>query len=1024
MTIIYPSNLNNKIDNSFDGSTITQSYGFLSESKKNDIIIFSAVGLYNTDSNFENLYDLILQKVKEGVILLLEVPQNWCTSEKFPDGCTNEGTFQLQPDNVKYLKNLLSYPNCVPLYTTNYFQIHLKCCDWISTQTDNPQSAIYFGSSNMYSSYHDEVGMYVTGDYTKDDLILHAVISRSMIIDDYADRLNIQIPQRNLHSYNYAKNFLYNIGNKYINQNKKLINNIYFPIKDVQFQLDNSETVYCDNGWSIKNMVENTVPISKTDNSNNLVKISGDFRIGLTPPTMAGYNWWNTFAYNLDMIIYLINNAKQYVKISVMELYLNDEYWTNGVLTDSTSLELFNSLKNAVKKGIHILILTNIGLNWDPKGKQKFKNFSYNNLISKLSGDGTVQIRYRNYGVTELHNKLYISDQDVILSSQHPSDVFMYIYGSSIMFNDLTIRNYYDNYFNSLWSVSSINLSDRTIQTPLYNTYPIIKSPNIDGTIVYDNWFERKGNLLLCSTDEAPFSSCCGGLPTNKLENKVLYEVIFSDPNLLNPLDGNNNNLFYGWWYNQIRNCPDNTWLYIVSAPVSNLGSISSYENVGSGEGKGDNGNGIKAIADQKLNKSFYNAYRDALKRGITIYICGWYFPPKNNYPASDMIDDFINDLSNNGTQYMDQIKRYNTDIFWHEKIFATPNAVYIGSQNALLPDSYESGFVFYADVGSKSINPLYFEVLKIAQQFVNIEAGYKPLTYNMNKPLVANWVNNVTKDVELCNSFIAVSPGNEGPMSISNNKYASALFGDNVTTESEIMTRIAKEAKEYLLISCYDMGYTITYPSNVKTVYKGAVGEVINAADRGVKVTIILTRQGILARLKDLKDYGKFITDIIQHENIDFYIQDKSCTPEIDTKYEYSLTRQCHHVHAKIFLNESELYNSSSNFNHGYLESSVRNSGVYTNNNLAHTQFVNFFKWIKSKKECIGQINNQNDLNCDRQNPVILDTNKISVFNPYTNIPKPSPKPSSKSNTLIYFLLGFVVLILIAIFVYYLIKK
>ena len=101
------------------------------------------------------------------------------------------------------------------------------------------------------------------------------------------------------------------------------------------------------------------------------------------------------------MIIYLINNAKKYVKISVMELYLNDESWTNdGTLTDSTSLALFNSLKDAVKKGIHILILTNIGLNWDPDEKQKFKNFSYNNLMSNMSGNGTIQIRYRNYGVT------------------------------------------------------------------------------------------------------------------------------------------------------------------------------------------------------------------------------------------------------------------------------------------------------------------------------------------------------------------------------------------------------------------------------------------------------------------------------------------------------------------------------------------------------------------------------------------------------------------------------------------------
>ena len=215
--------------------------------------------------------------------------------------------------------------------------------------------------------------------------------------------------------------------------------------------------------------------------------------------------------------------------------------------------------------------------------------------------------------------------------------------------------------------------------------------------------------------------------------------------------------------------------------------------------------------------------------------------------------------------------------------------------------------------------------------------------------------------------------------------------------------------------------------------IYKGAVGEVINAANRGVKVTIILTRQGILGRLNDLKDYGKFITDIINNKNIDFYIQNKSCTPENDTNHEYSLTRQCHHIHAKIFLNESELYNSSSNFNHGYLESFIRNSGVYTNNNLVHTQFVNFFNWIKGKKECIGKINTQDDLLCIKQNPTILDTNKISVFNPYTNIPKPtpspspspspSPPPSYKSNTLIYVLIGIFILILLGIIIY-VIKK
>jgi hypothetical protein len=777
MSLISPSNLNNKIDGSFNGSTFYQSINFIKKSKKNDIIIFSSVMFKTDDENNKELYNLFLEKVKNGVILLLFIPQNWC-NKNIPLGCDGykSDAFHLNSNNENFLNILLKYSNCIPLYTTNTFNIHLKSCDWISTDSNMPKAAVYFGSSNMYSSYHEEVGMYISGDYTNDNLILQSIISRSLIIDDFAYKNNISVPQKNIDSYNFVKNFFYTIGTKYIKKEQKLINNIYYPIQNVNYQLDPNETVYCSNqGWTIEKITKNIIPISQTNIPNKLIPIKGNFRIGITPETNL---WWNTFAWNTDLILYLINNSKTYIKLSLMEFYLDDLYWENSKLQDPISNKIFIAIQDAIKRGIHILAITNIGLNWQTG---KSYHLSYKNLMNSLSGDGTFQIRYLNNTYSQIHNKMYISDNDIILSSQHPNNIFMNIYGSSIMFDDITIRNYYDNYFNALWSISNIKLSDGTIQTPYYNTYPIIDSMDVDGNNISDNWFERKGNLLLCSNNIAPFSSCCGGFPTNNLKNKVLYEVVFSDPNLLDPLDGKHNNLFFGWWYNQIKNCPDNSWLYIVSAPVSALGSPEHYSYVGSDKGIGDSGNSIKALADKKLNQMFFDIYQDALKRGITIYIAGWWFPPnKYNSNPSDMIDDFVNSMTSNGTIYTNQIIRYNTPIFWHQKIFATPNSVYIGSQNALLPDSYEAGFAFYSNVGSNNINPLYFEVLKIAQQFVRIEAGYKPLEYNINNQLDAEWVNNITKASENCKSFLAVSPGNQSNNSMSDNKFVTTLFGDN----------------------------------------------------------------------------------------------------------------------------------------------------------------------------------------------------------------------------------------------------
>lgn len=1058
--VIYPSNLNNKSDGSFIGSTAYQAKQVVLKAQKGDVLIFSSVTL-NYDSYFQDLFDTMYEKVqKKGVNLILHVPQNWCNGSadgSIPAGCNLIGTFPLEKDSVqKFYKSLIALPRCFPLYTTDSFKIHLKSCDWISMNLQNPQAWIYFGSSNFQVSGHEEVGMYVTGDYSKSNIVLQSVLSRALIIGDYAGLMRCRFGADLLHDPQKVEcqpwseeksralksitTKLQEIGNTYggardasdgkwpmTGNESKLYNGWGYPIQGTtKFKLDENETVYCQNGWSIKNSIQNTTPLVASDSRiTDGVQLSGHFRIGLTPETDF---WWGTFALNIDLTISLINNANRYVKISVMELYLDDASWTPS---DLTTQKLFKAIQNAVQRGVHILIVTNPQVCWtkDPKNPCTPKPLAYSIMMYQLTGPGTVQIRYINHGaqgeidenglVTKVyepfssqHNKMYISENEVIIDCQHPGDGFMYgVYGSSIMLDDKTVRDYYDNYFNSLWSTSSINLSvdspaGPVLQTPFWNTYPIINPKNKNRDFQSDNWFERKGNLLLCGDDiqddAAPFSSCCGGTSTNNLTPRVSYEIIFSDPNIMNHLDNSHPKLFFNWWYNQINDCKNGDFIYLVSGPFMNLGSLTYFKTISRPDTCGGNCIGydgdLKTEALSDLNQKFNTAYKDALNRGVTIYMCAWV------NGATNYANNFYEELQEYSNSTTGKVKLYNSPIFWHCKIYATPYAAYTGSQNAIIPDSYELGFAFYENAGKGCINPLYYETLKVCQQFVNIEAGYKELKYNMNNPLEANWVNANDKSCDYCSSFLAISPGNAGPDQMSVSKYATTGFGDNTTTESEAMVEIAQNAQEYLYVCCYDMGYTGTFPMNPNLKWKegSPASAVIEAANRGVKVKIILSRQGMKKRIdfyNNKKEHGnfqptallQFILDALQLKNIEIYVQDSTCIT--GTEHYINYTRKCHMVHSKFFLSDSSLYNSSSNFEVNYLDGNIRNSGVYTTNQHCIAEVLQFFNWIltvksASQESCIKRINKLDDLlTCttackdDSCSNTSVDTGTIPVF-------------------------------------------
>jgi hypothetical protein len=449
MTTIYPSTLTT----SLYGSTRTQSYGFLSYAKSGDIILYSSVALYSDD--WHNLFTEIKNKAQNGVYVIILIPQNWCNKNgKYPYGCTNKGAFQLTNDGTKYLKSILALDTCIPIYTTDYFLIHLKACDWISLDKNNPKCAIYYGSSNFYDSQHDEIGLWVYGDYTNNPIAFQSLLSRALMIDDYQGlSTTTQMTTKQTKNYTYIKNTLNNIG--YAGKfNTQFNNNLYTVGSNSTFKLDYNETVVCYD--SPTTMLSNTTPIGGNAKQ---VKMSGGFCIALSPPTEL---WYDIFDTEINLITKVFTDAKEYVKISVMELYIDDYNQSNDTIT----AKLKSLIINAVKNGLIVEIVTNVGLNWNKNPPQQYK-LNYKNLINSLTGPGTLEIRTLE-DITSLHTKMYLSDQNVLISSQHPSDSFLYyVYGSSIMFNDPTLRTYYDNFFNSLWYTSSF-----TKNQPGYNKYP------------------------------------------------------------------------------------------------------------------------------------------------------------------------------------------------------------------------------------------------------------------------------------------------------------------------------------------------------------------------------------------------------------------------------------------------------------------------------------------------------------------------------------------------------------------------
>jgi hypothetical protein len=897
------------------GSTFSNALFYLSTAVAGDVIIYSSVAFYlGSQTTTGQFITLLNQKLSDGVnLILLEDTYEW-ESPTSP--------FYMKQDIDRETLNILkAQSNCYTMkFTGNYLQIHLKSFDLISFASKS--AYIYYGSSNFYDSGHEEVGMYVTGNYETNNIVFSSLVSRLTVLLNSSGTSPVILPTKP--GFSEILDKLNGITSSYKPDKQ---NGLYFDVDDnTSYQLSPLETMVCN---STTNSNYKSIPIGV----NAPVKVIGGYRISMSPPVKGTFS--EMFADEIDLITNVIDNSTKYVKIAVMESYL-DLYHPNG--SDPVLTKFANSIIKAVKDGKHVMLITNVKVNWaDTHSYPTPMNFT--KLTSEMKGPGTFQCRY-NGTVSSLHTKLYVGDNDVLISSQHPSSAFLdHIVGSSIMFNDPTIRLYYDNYFNLLWTHTTKNM------VPIGNTYPY----------GVGDWFQNNSNLILCNeknkgSDQAFLTSCCVDKFTTDYERKITYDLIFTDPNCSNMGDKSK---FYGWWFDQIQQAK--SFISVVSSPVSSLGSISYWSpKIGATVNK-------TLLAYLDINAKIYWAYIDALYRGVKIYLFDG---------PGDPTSDLVFDLTKSGFGKVGtNIFIYKSNVFYHEKLYATENTTYVGSQNALLPDSYEAGYAFYNTIGSGVLNPMYFETLKRIQQYVNIESGYKEIEYNIENQCDTVWVNKTSGVVNGSESktFLAFSPGVSATgLSAYNNKYANTMMGPNATTETEALLSIIDEADEYLKIATYDWGNQSTWQPGSRW-WGGLTAGVIAAAKKNIDVTLVIPRQGTSGRLavsstackptsKTDAECAAYFRDALiamMDAGVKIHIIDPLC-PDSAVNTDYWLGRKCHMVHSKFILSEKAVFNSSSNFSTEYLEGSIRNTGVYVKGvKDVLTGFSDFFDLILSDKSC-----------------------------------------------------------------------
>ena len=434
-------------------------------------------------SNDQDLLKLLIKKLQEGVIVIILDDLVFIDS-LYKD---NKPQHDFILANLKLASNGNFYVYTIP--TSNYVHIHSKILTYFYLSAKSPYMVTNMGSFNPSypNSLTLEIGLFVSG--LLQNPLIQAIGAYMWTISNYVYNLNAK--------QNVGANIPLNNIAKYIkvadNYKKIITTNINFCGK-----------IFCADTINQNNLQDRLI----FSEENVEFKLGGeplkDGKMG------GGNNLFSNFFYGMDLIKGLFTNSKKHVKIGIMQGVVEQLPFCNSPVCNSdfglSPLLFNNELMSLLKdgKGLYVMQKKPKIVNSDSTfgfmgglwSWLEYNGANCPNLCTKtpknLGFDGPEVIAKNPVSIrwykSALHWKLYLSDNEIIQSTQHPTKLFYSGSNSEVtMGYELSIKNcpkliaYYDNLYSYYWNYQS--------EIPVFDSF--------------------SDDVLPCGTGSLDNSQCC-----------------------------------------------------------------------------------------------------------------------------------------------------------------------------------------------------------------------------------------------------------------------------------------------------------------------------------------------------------------------------------------------------------------------------------------------------------------------------------------------------------------------------------
>lgn len=636
-------------------------------------------------------------------------------------------------------------------------------------------------------------------------------------------------------------------------------------------------------------------------------------------------------------LLKFISRAQQYIKIAVLYSYLsNDNFFPTF---NPFQKELALALRDAMGRGVTVFLysgMKNAAVDWTDS-----PNFS--RFISFMKQDPRVaksdRLQFVWHPAYSLHFKFYVSERDTLISNNMPTDAFYQttVAGSDIVFYECPeINAYFDNLFNAFFTTFS------DTRNPALN--PAVEGISGEGVVSSALTWAPCG----LGSSMSP-QGCC--LPDRQYpfqSQSRICQLRFVPSYVENPDHPAN---FFKIMLNAIQEANDfiillNEFVQLGSNPTL-YGTLDTW---------------LQTPMRKNVNAAFFQAFKDALGRGVKIYIGANQKGQDVSLPDGKRIHRLTDTLSPS-LKAIAPLQVFTVDLttstsarlinskgqaelsspFVHDKLYITDKCAYVGGQNWYPPLETDAGLLFL-------YGPIYFDLLQRARSILGL--AHDSVKYTRQDPYQGAFIDLATGQTHNGSIYMAISPEVQGG---ENNSLSVVEYGPRrVTSLIDAYLHQLKTAEGDVTVCSWTISPVEFFAPTADTPYyiEPRLIEAIRGLSSNPKVSSVLLVFTIHSLQYDLPDFslnkglfceGKFrgtgapltleLRKKMQKAYQDFF--GMFTLPKVSVFFQGMpsdrVPRQissCNLFHAKVIASDTSLSASSANFTPGYFYSSS-NTGV-----------------------------------------------------------------------------------------------